>query len=84
VVLFAAALAVVGKCPVIVGETLVGELSLLYILSMLRRSSLPAALNDNVGDRFAMDENVLRQFGAGVKVQASVDGQLDIAGCKAE
>jgi hypothetical protein len=53
---------------------------LLFILSMIRRSSLPAALNNGIDDKFAMNEVELRRFGARLTVVLSAEGQLDILG----
>jgi hypothetical protein len=101
-VFFAAAMAIIGHSPTIVGEKLVGgtlsdlgckclihtstsdffvydiDPSLLFILSMIRRSSLPAALNNGIDDKFAMNEVELRRFGARLMVVLSAEGQLDI------
>jgi len=53
---------------------------LLFILSRLHQSSLPAILNKNVDDQSALDEQRLQQFSALVKVHISHDGQLDFVG----
>jgi hypothetical protein len=51
---------------------------LLFIISMLRRSTLTSALNNAVKDVEANDLDELRQFGKGLRVQVNEDGVLDV------
>jgi hypothetical protein len=50
----------------------------LYLISMLRRSSIPFIVQHGVSDAFALDEDELRRFGTHLNVRVFEGGHLDV------
>lgn len=50
----------------------------LFILSMVRRSTLPKRIDQAIGNWSALEGHRLRQFGSTVQVRVSSCGQLDV------
>jgi hypothetical protein len=77
IILFTTAMVAIGRCPA-ANVPLCRDRDLLFIISMLRRSTLTSALNNAVKDVEANDLDELRQFGKGLRVQVNEDGVLDV------
>jgi hypothetical protein len=55
---------------------------LLFVLSMVRHSTLPERINQGIGDLSVLEEEELRRFGETIQVYFSDQHrQLDVAGC---
>jgi len=59
------------------------ELGLLFILSMIRDSSLPGRINKNVSDDIALEEEELRRFGLDLRVHL-LGNRLDVVDTRSD
>jgi len=77
-VFFVFAVLLIGAPPA-KGEILIGDPGLLFIIALLRGSSLPDLFNHEIHTQHALDQVELRQLGLAMEVKVSGQGRLDIA-----
>jgi hypothetical protein len=99
IVLFISALLLLGSLPPIGERLVGGQYSflrlvlwtdisssdpgLLFVLSMVRHSTLPGRMNQGINDLSTLEEDELRRFGETIQVHfSSQDRQLEVTGCK--